>query len=64
MSILCSTDDFIQNKQVDKLKTVPFHDQLKRLKLKTFTSKGESKRITSRRSPCSFIMSNYICYIL
>ena len=32
-SILCSMDDFIQSKQVDK--AVPFHDTLKMLKLKT-----------------------------
>ena len=33
-SILCPMNDFIQSKQVDK--AVPFHDPLKRLKLKTF----------------------------
>ena len=32
MSILCSIDDFIQSKEVDK--TVLFHDLLKRPKLK------------------------------
>ena len=38
MSILCSIDDFILSKQDDK--AVPFHDPLKRLKLKIYIEKG------------------------
>ena len=42
MSILCSIDNLIQSKHVDK--AVPFYDQWKRLKLKTLASDGVIKK--------------------
>ena len=47
---------FIRSKQVNKV--APFHDPLKTMKLKTLASDCVIKK------DCSFIMTNYICYIL
>ena len=51
-------DDYIQNRLFDKV--VPFHESMKKLKLKIFASEG----VISRQLPWSFIITCYVFNLL